>query len=129
MKQVYPVVLTPDESGGYVVYVPDFDVNTEGSSLADAIDMARDAIAMTGCYRQDTGEALPSPVTLSPACAAPQLCALVDVDFDAYRRANETRVVRRNVTLPSWLNVEADKAGLNVSKVLQDALKARLGIE
>ena len=128
MKQVYPVVLTPAKKG-YVVYVPDFDINTEGSSLPDAIDMARDAIAMTGCYREDHGEKLPAAATLAPACEPPQVCALVDVDFGAYRRANENRTVRRNVTLPSWLNVEAENAGLNVSRVLQDALKARLGIE
>lgn len=128
MKYVYPAILTPS-SNGYVVYVPDFEINTEGNSLADAIDMARDAIAMTGCYREDHGEKLPVAATLTPVCEPPQFCTLVDVDFGAYRRANETRVVRRNVTLPSWLNVEADKAGLNVSRVLQDALKARLGIE
>jgi predicted RNase H-like HicB family nuclease len=128
MKQVYPIILSPAKKG-YVVYVPDFDINTEGDSLSNALEMARDAIAMTGCYKEDHGQALPVVVTLSPKCEAPQLCALVDVDFAAYRRANETRVVRRNVTLPSWLNVEAENAGINVSRVLQDALKARLGIE
>ncbi len=129
MKQAYFVVLTPAQNGGYVGYVPDFQVNTEGTSLLNAIEMARDAIAMTGCYRQDQGEPLPVPAKLSPVCDPSQVCALVDVDFDAYRRATENRVVRRNVTLPSWLNVEAERAGLNVSGVLQDALKARLGIE
>jgi len=128
MKQVYPIVLTPTKKG-YVVYVPDFDINTEGSSLPDAIDMARDAIAMTGCYREDHGEKLPAAATVTPACEPPQVCALVDVDFGAYRRANENRTVRRNVTLPSWLNVEAENAGLNVSRVLQDALKAKLDLE
>ena len=128
MKHVYPIILSPAKKG-YVVYVPDFDINTEGDSLPNALEMARDAISMTGCYKEDHGQALPVVATLSPKCDAPQLCALVDVDFAAYRRANETRVVRRNVTLPSWLNVEAENAGLNVSRVLQDALKARLGIE
>ena len=128
MKQVYPILLSPAKKG-YVVYVPDFDINTEGDSLANALEMARDAIAMVGCYKEDHGQALPTVTTLNLKCEAPQLCALVDVDFAAYRRASETRVVRRNVTLPSWLNVEAENAGLNVSRVLQDALKARLGIE
>jgi len=128
MKQVYPIILTPAKKG-YVVYVPDFDINTEGNSLPDAIAMARDAIAMTGCYREDQGEKLPVAAALNLACEPPQACALIDVDFGAYRRASETRVVRRNVTLPSWLNVEAENAGLNVSRVLQDALKARLGLE
>jgi len=53
---------------------------------------------------------------------------MVDIDFTAYRRANEKRTVRRNVSLPSWLNVEAEKAGINVSAVLQMALKQELHI-
>ena len=127
MKQVCPIILTPAKKG-CVVFVPDFDINTEGDTLANAIETGRDAIAMTGCYREDHGESLPGVATLTPKCEESHVCALVDVNSSAYRRATETRVVRRNVTLPSWLNVEAENAGLNVSRVLQDALKARLGI-
>ena len=36
------------------------------------------------------------------------------------------KMVRRNVTLPNWLNVEADRLNLNVSKVLQEALADRV---
>lgn len=55
--------------------------------------------------------------------------SFVDVDFTEYRRQNDMRTVRRNVSLPSWLNTEAEKAGLNVSAVLQNALKQELGVE
>ena len=41
MKAVYPIILTPAERG-YVVFVPDLDINTEGEDLANAIEMARD---------------------------------------------------------------------------------------
>ena len=44
------------------------------------------------------------------------------VDFVEYRRRNDNRMVRRNVTLPNWLNAEADRLHLNVSRVLQEAL-------
>jgi post-segregation antitoxin (ccd killing protein) len=54
--------------------------------------------------------------------------SLVDVDLSDYRRKLEQRSVRRNVTLPSWLNYEAEKAGMNVSAILQDALKEKLAI-
>ena len=50
------------------------------------------------------------------------------MDFDAYRRANDMRNVRKNVTLQSWLNDMAEKAGVNFSQVLQEALKQRLGV-
>ena len=37
-------------------------------------------------------------------------------------------MVRRNVTLPNWLNIEAEKAHINVSRVLQEALMNTLGV-
>ena len=38
-------------------------------------------------------------------------------------------MVRRNVALPSWLNYEADQAGVNVSRILQEALMSVLKVE
>ncbi len=43
MKNSYPIILMPDKVG-YVVYVPDFNINTEVDTLTEAIEMARDAI-------------------------------------------------------------------------------------
>ena len=54
--------------------------------------------------------------------------SLVDVDLAAYRRMLDNKTVRRNVTLPNWLNQEAEKSHINVSKVLQEALMAKLGV-
>jgi post-segregation antitoxin (ccd killing protein) len=54
---------------------------------------------------------------------------MVDIDFDAYRRANEQRTVRRNVSLPSWLDEKATKAGINVSATLKEALIEKLAQE
>ena len=52
----------------------------------------------------------------------------VDVDLTVYRNRVDNKMVRRNVTLPNWLNQEAEKACINVSKVLQEALMLRLGV-
>ena len=127
MKLAYPIVLTPAEHG-YSVYVPDLDINTDGDSLANAIDMASDAIGLWGITAQDVGHDIPAPSSALPTCKAGQTAAYALVDFDAYRRANDMRTVRKNVTLQSWLNDLAEKAGVNFSQVLQDALKQRLGV-
>ena len=129
MKCVYPIVLTPSEEGGYVVYVPDLDINTQGENLPEAIAMARDAICMWGICEQDAGHKIPAPLTLSPKCAKDEIVSLVDVDFDAYRRANETRAVRKNVTIPSWLNELAEKNGINFSSALQEGLRNQLHLK
>lgn len=127
MKNSYPIILTPDKVG-YVVYIPDFNINTEGDTLTDAIEMARDAIGIMGIDMEDDKKELPIPTSLGELkkTSSSDIISLVDVDFTEYRRQNEQRMVRRNVTLPSWLNYEAEKSGVNVSAILQRALKNEL---
>lgn len=128
MKSAYPIILTPADRG-FVVYVPDLNINTEGDSIADAIDMAADAIGMWGIAAQDMGREIPPASTTLPQCAPGEQAAFALVDFDAYRRANDMRTIRKNVTLPSYLNDLAEKAGVNFSQVLQEGLKQRLGVQ
>ena len=127
MKNSYPIILTSDESG-YVVYIPDFDINTEGDSLTEAIEMARDAIGLVGIDLEDDKKKIPAPSSMNSITKtnSDDIVTLVDVNFTEYRRKNDLRTIRRNVTLPSWLNFEAEKSGLNVSAILQKALKQEL---
>ncbi|WP_425388431.1 type II toxin-antitoxin system CcdA family antitoxin [Andreesenia angusta] len=37
--------------------------------------------------------------------------------------------MRKNVSIPSWLNEMAKNQGINFSQVLQDALKSELDID
>lgn len=127
MKAVYPIILTPAERG-YVVFVPDLDINTEGEDLADAIEMARDAIGLWGITEEDAGRKIPQASGTMPRPEEQEIVTLVDIDFAAYRRANDLRTVRKNVTLPSWLNDLAERNGVNFSQVLQESLKERLHV-
>ncbi len=128
MKQTYPVILTPDNPG-YLVYFPDFNCNTQGNDLTEAIEMARDAIGLLGISMEDDGAALPVPTPIKKVEAGPSdIVTLVDVDFAEYRRKNDQRVVKKNCTLPNWLCYEAEKANINFSQVLQTALKRELKI-
>lgn len=129
MKNSYPIILTPD-AGGYVVEIPDFAIGTQGDSIPEAMEMARDAIGLMGIDMEDDGKSLPIPSTLESVSKGPgDIVTLVDVDFTEYRRQNDMRSVRRNVSLPCWLNAAAEKAGINVSAVLQTALKQQLHLE
>jgi len=126
LKEAYPIILTPTAKG-YVVYFPDFDTGTQGKDVPDAIYMARDAIGLLGIDMEDDGKSLPHPSRLADvAHEANETVTLVDVDFAEYRRQNDMRSVRRNCTLPAWLDAEAAKAKINVSAVLQNALKQEL---
>ena len=129
MKQVYPVILHPEPEGGFSVSVPDLNIGTQGETIAECIDMARDAIGLWGICEQDEGRVIPEPSGLMPEQEEGELVTLVDIDFDAYRRAHDMRTIRKNVTIPSYLNDLAERAGVNFSQVLQDGLKQRLGVQ
>ena len=133
MKRVYPVILTKNE-GVVLVEVPDLEILTQGEDLADAIDMARDAIGLKIITMEDAGDIVPDASDMAAVDIkgsefyeeGNSFVTLVDIDLAEYRRKNDNKMVRRNVTLPNWMNVAAEKEGLNVSKVLQEALRERL---
>ncbi len=64
MKNAYPVVMTQGKEF-VVVFIPDFNINTQGKDIPDAIEMARDAIGLMGIDMQDDGETLPNASNLA----------------------------------------------------------------
>ena len=129
MTQVFPVIIHPLESDGFhLIEVPDLNLFTQGRSLYECIIMARDIISLSGITLQDENKPIPQPASFDPPHQEGDIVTLVEVDFDAYRRMNDTRTVRKNVTLPNYLNEMAIKAGLNFSQVLQEGLKEKLGL-
>lgn len=126
MKLAYPIVLTKSDDW-FVVTIPDLQLNTQGKDIPDAIEMARDAIGMACCYLKDEKKELPEASEIGSIFAdADDIITLVDIDLDAYRRKHDTKAVRKNLTIPAWLNEAAEQAGINFSQVLQEALKAQL---
>lgn len=136
MKNVYPVFFTETHEA-VLVEVPDLEILTEGKDMNDAIVMARDAIELKCVVMEDAKEDIPSPSDLNQlnvtkgtfSQEGKTVVSLVDIDSSEYRRKVDTKTVRRNVALPSWLNYEAEKAGVNVSRILQEALMSALGVQ
>ena len=63
MKAAYPIVMSKGAER-IVVYVPDFNINTQGEDYADAMEMARDAIGLMGIDMEDDRESIPAPSSL-----------------------------------------------------------------
>lgn len=143
MKAAYPVIFT-DVGTNILIEVPDLEILTEANeegkekgTLADAITMARDAIGITCIEKEDNDEEIKEPSLLENidiskstfGTAGKTVVSMVDVDLLEYRRQIDNKVVRKNVSLPNWLNYEAEKAGINVSRVLQEALMSALHLK
>jgi len=128
VKYVYPAIFTPLTSGEYDVRVPDLPgCITCGKNLADAIEMAKDAITMWLCDAEDNQETIPAP-SENIAVEHPKFVNFVVADTDEYRCENDNRAVKKTLTIPNWLNVKAERAGVNFSQTLQTALKKQLNI-
>ena len=138
MKRAYVTFLTPthDDKDTYLVEVPDMEILTEGYGLENAIYMARDAIGLTGIFLEDEKREIPRASTMEELKnyesefkdVNEPIITLVDADFTEYRKKNDNKSVRRNVTIPNWLNNAAEDAHLNVSRVLQEALMEKLEV-
>jgi predicted RNase H-like HicB family nuclease len=136
VKKAYPTFIA-QHGMDYLVYIPDMNIYTEGKTITDAIEMARDAIGLKGIDFEDDNKSIPEASDYATAIMKAKedtedfdysqgMLTMVDVDFSEYRKKMDNRMVRRNVTLPNWLNAEADRLNLNVSKVLQEALAERV---
>ncbi len=130
MKYAYTAVLIPAEEGGYNVEFPDLPgCFTCGDSLTEALEMAKDAAEMLLASYEDDGDPIPEGLSLKDIktdLKKDGIAALVLADTDEWRKKSNNRAVKKTLSIPSWLNYKAEKAGVNFSQVLQDALKAML---
>ena len=127
MKYVYPAILYPDD-GQIGVKVPDLPgCFTYGADQAEALLMARDAVEMWLWDAENRHETIP-PASASLKLGAGETFTLIAADTDEYRRANDTRSVKKTLSLPSWLNYQAEKANAPFSQILQQGLKDYLRI-
>lgn len=127
MKYVYPAIFEP-EDGKYYVSVPDLSgCNTVGDSLQDAIEMARDAIEMWLCIAEDRKEIIPVPS--NDLKCEKGFVSFIDADTTQYRKMTDCKAVKKTLTLPSWLNAQAELAGVNFSQILQEALTEKLHMQ
>ena len=133
MKKVdryfYPAVFSYEPDQEIAVVFPDLDVATSGENEDDALISARELLGLTMAGLEEDGEPIPAPTLLKDiALESNERAVLVDVYMPSVRMAHVNRSVNRTVTLPAWLNAMALERGMNFSQVLQEALRAQLGI-
>lgn len=125
MKMFYPVIFTKEDVG-YSAAAVDLDgCFSEGDTFGEAYTNIQDAI---GLYLEDLEE-YPSPSnpeSISHDLGEGKFMCVVEFDQTEYKKRNYTKSVKKTLTIPEWLNEEAEKQHINFSGVLQDALKSKL---
>lgn len=126
MKLTYPACFYPceEKKDAYTVEVPDLPgCLTEGNSLADAILMAVDAASGWVLDALEDGESIPAATPMENVTPeAGGFVTMIVLDMDSYAEKYGEKTVRKNLTIPAWLNTFAESNHINFSKVLQDSL-------
>ncbi len=123
MLFVYPAVFHKEE-GAYWVVFPDLEgCHTYGSSLAEAMEAAQEALAAYLLTLLEQGKAINAPSDISSIHADDGFSSLVSCDINQYK---DTKAVKKTLTIPSWLNDRAISMGINFSQALQEALLSKI---
>ncbi len=131
MIRLYPVIFVKSKKD-VLVEVPDFDVQTSGKDMKEALFMARDIIGLMGSEYILDKKKLPVPSDIEKVSAkafkkaGASIKMLVDVDIENYAARESNKTVRRNVSIPLWLDKKVKELKINVSKVLTETLTKRV---
>lgn len=126
-KYVYPAIFTKEDKG-YSVRFPDVEgCYTQGETITEAMDMAKDALNLMLYGFEEDGVAINPPSDINSICTeANEFTTLISCDTMEYRRFYDNKAVKKTLTIPNWLNTVAEKANVNFSATLQEALISKL---
>ena len=129
-KYVYPAIFSPSEDGGFTVSFPDVSgCYTEGDTLAEAIEKAKDALCLMLYDLEEREESIPVPTSINDVVTENgDIVSLVACDTLEYRKFFDKKAVKKSLTIPNWLNTMAERADINFSAALQEALIEKLHI-
>ena len=125
MRLLYPAIFYPfEEGGGYTVEVPDLPgCVSEGDSLADAIIMGTDAACGWVLDELESGNPVPTARDINEIKPDEGgIVNLIVLDMDSYAEKYGAKSVRKNITIPAYMNTYVEKHGLSLSRVTQDAI-------
>ena len=98
-------------------------------SQEEAFRNAKEALALHLYGMEQDGDLIPEPTPVHQLVPdAGGVVVMVDVFMPAFRERMNNKAVNRTITLPAWLNAAALERNINFSQVLQDALKAQIGL-
>ena len=129
-RYLFQGIFEPGDVAGYTVTFPDLPgCITEGDTLEESFAMAKEALELHLYGMEEDRDSIPVPSGLRPTTIAPQaMVAVVEAWMPVIRSKMANQSVKKNLTVPKWLADAADRADINYSQVLQEALKSRLGV-
>lgn len=125
-KEFYPCIIKKEEDIYYVNFIDFPECFTDGESLQEAINNAKDVLeAVVFTYlKQD--KKLPKPSYIEDN---QKNIVYVEIWLDLIKDRVDNQSIKKTLTIPKWLNDQAEAQKANFSAILQLGLKEYLGIK
>lgn len=125
----YPAIFTYEEGKEIAVVFPDLNCATSGIDEDDAFFSAKELLGCVLNGLEEDKEEIPMASKISDIILDEnEVVVIIDVFMPIFRDKIKNRFIKKTLSIPYWLNAEAEKAGINFSQVLQGALKEKLNI-
>ena len=126
---VYPAVISLDIDGISIEF-PDLPgCFSCADTVEEAAKNANEAMRLHLWSLEKDNDPIPAPTDLlALQLESNQMPLLVEVFMPPVRERLNNRFVKKTLSLPAWLNAEAEAKGVNFSHILQASLKEHLGM-
>lgn len=132
MKDIYRfiAVVTFDDDGISINY-PDLDGCFSCADNEEEIyEMAQEVLGLHLWSMEQDNEEIPAPSTIKDIkLEKNEMAIFVEIFMPSIRDKINNKVIKKTLTIPQWLNIEAERKGVNFSQILQNALKDYLHIQ
>lgn len=128
-RYIYPAIFDYSDDGISVEF-PDLPgCLTCGNSDEEALYMAKEAMALHLFGLEEDNDVIPNPTAINRLnVKLNQVVVLIDVWMPPFRSEMQNQSVKKTLTIPRWLDDTAKEHKINYSHLLQEAIKAHLGL-
>lgn len=129
MKDIYmyPAVISFDDDGLSVEFPDIHGCFSCADTPEEAAKNAKEALGLHLWSMEKDGDSIPNPTSITNIVLEEgQIPLMVEVFMPPIRERQANRFVKKTLSIPSWLNEEAERVNVNFSQTLQKALKEEL---
>ena len=120
--QIYKLLVTKTKYG-YLAEQEDFDIAIDADTLENVINAAKNQIEQKGVLLLKNGEQIPNSNIIQDDTLSKSGVSVIYIQTDIEKkfRDSATESVRKNISMPAWMDVKLKYYGVDASKLFQDA--------
>ena len=100
-----------------------------GKDEDEAMKCAKEVLMLHLWGMEQDNMETPAPSSLhSVELSKDEIPTMIEVFMPPFREKQNSRFVKKTLSIPYWLNLEAEHRGINFSKLLQNAIKQELNL-